>query len=53
MIDESDMILQSIRDPGLPTHTFFYASLSTNKIVSPYFDSPDEAKEWLKQQQSK
>lgn len=47
MLDEDDMLLESIRDPGLPTYTFFYTSISTNKIVSPYFNSSQEAKEWL------
>lgn len=50
MLDESDMLLESIRDPGLPTYTFFYTSITTNKIVSPYFNSSQEAKDWLKDQ---
>jgi hypothetical protein len=45
MTDASDMILESIRDPGLPTYTFFYTI--NNRIVSPYFNSSSEALEWL------
>jgi hypothetical protein len=45
MLDESEMRLESLRDAGLPTFTYFYTQYS--KVVSPYFNSIDEAKEWL------
>ena len=45
MTDDSDMVLESIRDPGLPTFTFFYTQ--NKRVVSPYFNSGEEARQWL------
>lgn len=34
------------RDAGLPTFTYFWVS-SEKRIVSPYFDSEEEAHKWM------
>lgn len=35
------------RDPGLPTYTYFWIESKNHTVVSPYFDTEDEAKNWL------
>lgn len=37
------------RDAEMSTYTYFYVHPATNQILSPYFDSVDEAEDWLRQ----
>jgi len=39
------MKLIRYRDAGMHTHTYFWAD-SNHRVISPYFDSEDEAKHW-------
>ncbi len=41
--------LISYRDAGLPTFTFFWVN-ENEKVCSPYFNSEDEAQNWMKSQ---
>ncbi len=47
-----DYVLISLRDPGLPTRTYFWVKesisggVTSEKIVSPYFGSEEEACIW-------
>lgn len=47
-----DYVLLSLRDPGLPTFTYFWVKeqkgegMKSEKIVSPYFNSEQEACIW-------
>jgi hypothetical protein len=50
-----DYVLISLRDPGLPTYTWFWIKekekpnpneYSSSKIVSPYFNTEQEAMIW-------
>jgi hypothetical protein len=34
------------RDAGMPTHTYFWVN-SKKQIVSPYFNSEEEAHKWI------
>lgn len=46
MMKEGEMwTLESLRDPGLPTRTYFY--MQGKNVVSPYFNDAKEAEEWL------
>lgn len=38
--------LVKYRDAGLPTYTYFWVD-KNHKVYSPYFNSEDEAKEWI------
>lgn len=38
--------LVKYRDAGLPTYTYFWIT-EQSKVYGPYFDSPEEANEWL------
>ena len=38
--------LLKYRDAGMNTYTYFWVS-SEKRIVSPYFDSEEEAHEWI------
>ena len=40
------MELVKYRDAGLSSYTFFYVD-EKNTLVSPYFDSEEEAVEWF------
>jgi hypothetical protein len=40
------MKLIKYRDAGLHTYTYFYVD-DKDKVVSPYFDSSEEAEKWL------
>lgn len=42
-----ELELIKYRDSGMHTYTYFWASKSGFKVVSPYFDTEQEAKEWL------
>jgi hypothetical protein len=44
------MTLDFIVDRWTNTTTYFWRDNSVGKIVSPYFDSEDQAQEWLRQQ---
>lgn len=39
------MKLVKYRDAGMHTYTFFYTY--DDKVISPYFDSEEEAKSWI------
>jgi hypothetical protein len=41
------MKLIKYRDPGMHTYTYFWIN-AEERIVSPYFDSEEQANEWLK-----
>lgn len=41
---ETEMRLIKYRDAGMHTYTYFW--VCDDKVISPYFDSEDEAKEW-------
>ncbi len=38
--------LVKYRDAGMPTYTYFWVS-SEKRIVSPYFNSEEEAHQWM------
>lgn len=38
--------LMSYRDAGMPTYTYFWIN-SNKSIVSPYFDTEEEAHKWM------
>lgn len=40
------MKLVKYRDAGLPTFTYFWAT-EEHKVLSPYFNSEQEANDWL------
>ena len=42
----NNMELVKYRDQGMPTYTYFWIN-DDQKIVSPFFDSEDDAAEWL------
>ena len=42
------MVLECIRDRWANSFTYFWRD-STGKIVGPYFDTEDQAQEWLRQ----
>ena len=43
------MVLECIKDRWTNTDTYFWRSNSTGRIVGPYFDTEDQAQEWLRQ----
>jgi hypothetical protein len=43
------MQLESVRDMDHRGHTYFWTD-KLGKIISPYFDTEDQAQEWLRQQ---
>jgi len=43
------MKLIQYRDSGLHTYTYFWIS-EDNQVVSPYFDTAEEAERWLELQ---
>jgi hypothetical protein len=43
------MILESIRDRWTNTDTYFWRDNSTGKLIGPYFDTEDQAQEWMRQ----
>jgi hypothetical protein len=43
------MVLEFIRDRWTNTDTYFWRDDSTGKIIGPYFDTEDQAQEWLRQ----
>jgi hypothetical protein len=43
------MELVKYRDAGLPTFTYFWIS-KENRVLSPYFNSAEEAENWLLEQ---
>ena len=45
------MQLVKYRDAGLPTHTYFWVD-QENRVIGPYFDSEQEAQDWLAQNSS-
>jgi hypothetical protein len=42
------MELVKYRDAGLPTYTYFWVT-PENRVVGPYFNSEQEARDWLAQ----
>jgi hypothetical protein len=46
------MELIKYRDAGLPTYTYFWIS-KDNRVLSPYFNSAEEAEKWLELQHKK
>ena len=44
--------LTKYRNGGMSTYTYFWIN-SNNIVVSPYFDSSEEAFEWLKNEKLK
>jgi hypothetical protein len=46
------MRLIKYRDAGMHTYTFFWVD-SKHRVVSPYFDSESEAKEWMDKDERK
>lgn len=47
------MILDSILDRWTNTTTYFWRDAALGKITSPYFDTEDQAQEWLREQLTK
>jgi hypothetical protein len=47
-MDKKEITLELVkyRDPGLPTYTYFWTN-SDGRVMSPYFNSPEEANAWL------
>ena len=45
------MKLIKYRDAGLPTFTYFWVN-KENRVVGPYFNSEQEAQDWLAQNTS-
>ena len=43
------MVLECIRDRWTNSDTYFWRNNSTGKIISPYFDTEDQAQEWMRQ----
>lgn len=43
----NDMKLIKYRDPGMHTHTYFWIN-EEERVISPYFDSEEQANEWVK-----
>jgi len=43
------MELIKYRDAGLPTYTYFWIN-KNNHVLSPYFNSKEEAENWLSEQ---
>ena len=43
---EIKLHLIKYRDAGLPTYTYFW--VIDLKVISPYFDTENEAMEWMK-----
>lgn len=43
------MELVKYRDAGMRSYTYFYVN-SSKRTVSPYFDTEEEAEQWLEQQ---
>ncbi len=43
------MVLECIKDRWTNTDTYFWRNNSTGRIVGPYFDTEDQAQEWLRQ----
>ena len=43
------MELIKYRDAGLPTYTYFWIN-ENNHVLSPYFDSQEQAENWLLEQ---
>jgi len=43
------MVLECIRDRWTNSDTYFWRNNSTGKITSPYFDTEDQAQEWMRQ----
>ena len=41
--------LQSIRDRWTNSWSYFWTNKDTGKIIGDYFDSEDQAQEWLRQ----
>ena len=53
-MSQEKYILVNIRDPGLPTHTWFWTkeklSAGNHTIrVSPFFNSEKDAKKWMEE----
>ena len=46
---ESKLELVKYRDWGMPTYTFFWVN-SNHSVISPYFDTQEEAYRWIEQQ---
>ena len=44
--ENSEAQLIKYRDAGMATYTYFWKD-KNNKIISPYFDSEQEAKDWV------
>ena len=42
--------LISYKNYGFNTTVYFYRDVSTNVMVSPFFESKEEAEEWLKKE---
>ncbi len=45
-LKEIKLHLIKYRDAGLPTYTYFW--VMDLKVISPYFDTENEAMEWMK-----
>ena len=43
------MVLECIKDRWTNTDTYFWRNNSTGRIIGPYFDTEDQAQEWLRQ----
>lgn len=48
---EQQVNLIKYRDAGMHTYTFFWVN-DKHQVISPYFDSENEAKEWLENERS-
>jgi hypothetical protein len=43
------MVLECIRDRWTNSDTYFWRDNSSGKLVGPYFDTEDQAQEWMRQ----
>jgi hypothetical protein len=43
------MVLECIRDRWTNSDTYFWRNKSIGKTISPYFDTEDQAQEWMRQ----
>jgi hypothetical protein len=46
---DSGLELVKYRDAGMSSYTYFWVSSGKKSVVSPYFNSEQEALDWLEQ----
>jgi hypothetical protein len=47
---DSGLELVKYRDAGMSTYTYFWWNEEYHRVLSPYFDSEQDANDWLGQQ---